>query len=59
MKVGSAGTVSSLLGEYTVGDKVELVVLRDDKEVKLKVTLEAYPSSTSSSSTSSSSSHKK
>ena len=42
-KVGENGTVSSLLGEYTVGDTVELTVLRDDKEVKLRVTLDAYP----------------
>lgn len=49
VKVGSSGTVSSLLGEYTVGDKVEIIVLRDGKEVKLKATLEAYPNSLNSS----------
>ena len=49
-KIGSAGTLSSLLGEYTVGDTVELTLLRDGKQEKVRVTLEAYPKTNSSSS---------
>lgn len=46
VKVGSAGTVSSLIGEYAPGDTVQLVVLREGKEITTNVTLEAYPTST-------------
>lgn len=41
-KIGSAGSLSSLLGEYTVGDTVQLTVLRDGKENQVKVTLQEY-----------------
>lgn len=46
VKVGSAGTVSSLIGEYTPGETIQLTILRDGKEMNLNVTLEAYPTST-------------
>ncbi|MDO5481378.1 MAG: trypsin-like peptidase domain-containing protein [Candidatus Saccharibacteria bacterium] len=44
-EVGKAGTVSSLIGEYTVGDTVQLTILRDGKEQTLTATLAAYPTS--------------
>ena len=45
VKVGSAGTVSSLIGEYAPGDTVQLVVLREGKEITVNIELEAYPAS--------------
>lgn len=36
--------LSSLLSRYTVGDTVELTIVRDGKEQRLKATLEAYRS---------------
>lgn len=36
-------TLSSLLAQFSVGDRIELTVIRDGKEQKLTVTLEAYP----------------
>ncbi|MBR0460409.1 trypsin-like peptidase domain-containing protein [Candidatus Saccharibacteria bacterium] len=41
-KVGSAGSVSSLIGEYKPGDTVQLTILRDGKEMTLNVTLGSY-----------------
>ncbi len=41
-KIGTAGSLSSLLGEYTVGDTVQLTVLRDGNELTVKVTLQEY-----------------
>lgn len=43
-KVGEVASVSSLVSEYEPGQKVELTVLRGDKEVKLTVTLGTYKS---------------
>jgi S1-C subfamily serine protease len=42
VKVGAAGSLSSLIGEYKVGDTVQLTVLRDGKEIAINVTLEGY-----------------
>lgn len=42
IEVGRAGSISTLIGEYKVGDKVELTYVRDDKEYTTTVTLEAY-----------------
>lgn len=42
MKIGSKGTLQSLIGEYKPGDTVQLTVLRDGKEIAVKVTLGAY-----------------
>lgn len=41
-KVGAAGSLSTLIGEYKPGDTVQLAVYRDGKEVAVNVTLEAY-----------------
>ncbi|MBR0480806.1 trypsin-like peptidase domain-containing protein [Candidatus Saccharibacteria bacterium] len=46
VKVGQAGTVTSLIGEYAPGDTVQLTLLRDGQETSVNVTLDAYPSST-------------
>jgi len=43
VKVGSAGSVSSLIGEYAPGDTVQLTILRDGKERSLNVTLDKCP----------------
>lgn len=43
VKVGSAGSVSSLIGEYAPGDTIQLTVLRDGKERSLNVTLGKCP----------------
>lgn len=42
VKVGTAGSLSSLLGEYKPGDTVQLTVLRDGKEIAINATLGAY-----------------
>lgn len=44
LTVGRQGGVSSLIGEYAPGDTVELVIVRDGRELTTKVTLAAYPS---------------
>jgi serine protease Do len=44
VEVGTKGSVSTLLGEYRVGDTVELTILRDGKTISVKVTLTAYTS---------------
>lgn len=41
-KIGSSGSLSTLIGEYKPGDTVQLTVLRDGKELGMNVTLEAY-----------------
>ena len=41
-KIGTAGSLGSLIGEYAVGDTVKLEVYRDKKYVQLEVKLEAY-----------------
>ena len=41
--VGSKGSVSTLIGEYAVGDTVEITVMRGDRTHTLKATLVAYP----------------
>ncbi|MBQ2695531.1 trypsin-like peptidase domain-containing protein [Candidatus Saccharibacteria bacterium] len=42
VKIGEAGSLSSLIGEYKPGDTVELTVIREGEEMKIKVTLDAY-----------------
>ncbi|MBQ3464955.1 trypsin-like peptidase domain-containing protein [Candidatus Saccharibacteria bacterium] len=42
VKVGSAGTLSDLIGEYKPGDTVQLTVVREGKEIAVNVTLEGY-----------------
>ena len=41
-KIGTAGSLGSLIGEYAVGDTVKLEVYRDKKYIELDVKLEAY-----------------
>ena len=42
IEIGKAGSLTTLIGEYKVGDTVALTVLRDGKEITLKATLQAY-----------------
>ncbi|MBP5512270.1 PDZ domain-containing protein [Candidatus Saccharibacteria bacterium] len=42
IKIGRAGSLSTLVGEYKVGDEITLKVARGDNEIDLKVTLQAY-----------------
>ena len=42
VSIGAAGTLSSLVGEYKVGDTIEVEFVRDDKTMSTNVTLEAY-----------------
>ncbi|MCQ2570792.1 MAG: trypsin-like peptidase domain-containing protein [Candidatus Saccharibacteria bacterium] len=42
IEVGRAGSISTLIGEYKVGDTVQLTYIRDGKEATTNVTLEAY-----------------
>lgn len=44
-KVDDKNSLTSLIGRKTVGDKVTLTILRDDKEQTIEVTLEAAPTS--------------
>ncbi|MBR0431241.1 trypsin-like peptidase domain-containing protein [Candidatus Saccharibacteria bacterium] len=41
-KIGVAGSLASLIGEYKPGDTVQLTVFREGKETAVKVTLEGY-----------------
>ena len=41
-KIGAAGSLSTLIGEYKPGDTVQLTVIRDGKEIAVNVTLDAY-----------------
>ena len=42
VKIGEAGSLSTLIAEYKPGDTVQLTVLRDGKEIGVNVTLEGY-----------------
>ena len=42
VKVGAAGTLSDLIGEYKPGDTVQLTVVREGNEIAVNVTLEGY-----------------
>jgi len=42
VKIGSAGSLSTLIGEYKPGDTVQLTVIREGKEIAVNVTLEGY-----------------
>lgn len=42
VKVGAAGSLASLIGEYKPGDTVQLTVVREGKEIAVNVTLEGY-----------------
>lgn len=43
VKVGAAGSLANLIGEYKPGDTVQLTVVRDGNETAVNVTLEGYP----------------
>ena len=45
VEIGKAGSITTLVGEYAVGDTVQLHILRNGGELNLNVTLEAYPTS--------------
>lgn len=42
VKVGAAGSLSSLIGEYKPGDTVQLTVIRNGKEIAVNVELAGY-----------------
>lgn len=42
VKIGKAGSLSTLVGEYKVGDTINLKVARGGSEIDLKATLKAY-----------------
>jgi serine protease Do len=42
IEVGEKGSVSSLVSEYTIGDKVPLTILRGGKQMTITVTLQKY-----------------
>lgn len=42
VKVGPAGSLSDLVGEFKPGDTVQLTVIREGKEIAVNVTLEGY-----------------
>ena len=42
VKIGKAGSLSTLVGEYKVGDTINVKFYRDGKEQEVKVTLKAY-----------------
>ena len=42
VKIGAAGSLSSLIGEYKPGDTVQLTVIREGNEIAINVTLEGY-----------------
>ena len=42
VKIGSAGSLSTLIGEYKPGDTVQLTVIREGKEIAVNVTLDGY-----------------
>lgn len=42
VKIGKAGSLSTLVGEYKVGDEITLKIARGDKELDVKVKLKAY-----------------
>jgi S1-C subfamily serine protease len=42
VKIGSKGSLSSLVGEYQPGDTIQLTVIREGKEIAVNITLGAY-----------------
>ena len=44
VEVGAAGSLSNLIGEFKPGDTVDLTIVREGKEMSVKVTLEGYSS---------------
>ncbi|MBQ9029699.1 trypsin-like peptidase domain-containing protein [Candidatus Saccharibacteria bacterium] len=46
VEIGKSGSLVALIGEYAVGDTIQLHILRNGGELNLNVQLEAYPTST-------------
>ena len=44
VKIGAAGSLATLIGEYTIGDEVQLTIYRDGAEFPVSVILATYPS---------------
>ena len=44
VKIGAAGSLSTLIAEYKPGDTVKLTVIREGQEITVDVTLEGYKS---------------
>ena len=42
IKIGKAGSLSTLIGEYKVGDKITIKIIRNNKEITKEVMLKAY-----------------
>lgn len=42
IKIGKAGTLSTLVGEHAVGETLELTIIRDGKEQAVKLTTDVY-----------------
>lgn len=42
VKIGKAGTLSTLVGEHSAGETIELTLIRDGKEQKIKLTTAIY-----------------
>ena len=42
IEVGRAGSISTLVGEYKVGDTIQITIVRNKTEMLVNVTLEAY-----------------
>ena len=42
IKIGKAGSLSTLVGEYKVGDEINIKINRDGKDITVKVKLKAY-----------------
>ena len=41
-RIGTAGSVSSLVSEYSAGETIKITIVREDKEIELSAKLDAY-----------------
>lgn len=41
-RIGAAGSVSSLVSEYSAGETIKITIVRENKEIELSVKLDAY-----------------
>ena len=41
-RIGTAGSVSSLVSEYSAGETIKITIVRENKEIELSVKLDAY-----------------
>lgn len=42
-RIGAAGSVSSLVSEYSAGETIKITIVRENKEIELSAKLDAYP----------------